>query len=178
MNSGDRQDESAATGGCADALAARRACVVRASLLLAAERDAQTQRISFSFEEPLWTDARRSRSSTTARSASTAWPFGGAATANATPAACRRIPARAATACSTARTSYVEVADNAALDITTELTVAAWIYLRTAPSELHTIVSKDTNFEYHIDSQRRAVLVVERLAAAPRARSRRRRSSR
>ncbi len=50
---------------------------------------------------------------------------------------------------------YVEVPDNAALDIANELTVAAWIYMRAAPSELHTIVSKDTNYEYHIDAQRR-----------------------
>ena len=52
-------------------------------------------------------------------------------------------------------TQYVEVPDNAALDLTDELTVAAWVYLRAAPAELDTIVSKDTNYEYHIDSQRR-----------------------
>jgi hypothetical protein len=46
---------------------------------------------------------------------------------------------------------YVEVADNAALDIQTNLTVAAWIYMRSYPSELHTIVSKDTNYEFHVD---------------------------
>lgn len=51
--------------------------------------------------------------------------------------------------------TYVQVADHAALDITSELTVAAWIYLRSTPSELHTIVSKDTNYEYHVDNQRR-----------------------
>ena len=47
---------------------------------------------------------------------------------------------------------YIEIADNAAFDISGELTVAAWIYMHTVPSELHTIVSKDTNYEYHIDS--------------------------
>ena len=62
---------------------------------------------------------------------------------------------RVGTAAFDGATGYVEVADNAALDVTTELTVAAWIYMRTTPSELHTIVSKDTNYEYHIDSQRR-----------------------
>jgi MSHA biogenesis protein MshQ len=47
---------------------------------------------------------------------------------------------------------FIEFADNAAFDMTSELTVAAWINMRTLPSGLHTIVSKDTNYEYHINS--------------------------
>jgi MSHA biogenesis protein MshQ len=47
------------------------------------------------------------------------------------------------------------IADNSALDIASELTLAAWINMRSYPSELHTIVSKDENYEYHIDSQGR-----------------------
>jgi MSHA biogenesis protein MshQ len=47
---------------------------------------------------------------------------------------------------------YVEIPDNAALDIPNELTITAWIYMRTLPAELHTIVSKDTNYEFHIDN--------------------------
>ena len=47
---------------------------------------------------------------------------------------------------------YVEVADNSALDITDSLTVSAWINMRSYPGGLHTIVSKDTNYEFHINS--------------------------
>ena len=49
---------------------------------------------------------------------------------------------------------YVEVPDAATLDISAELTVAAWVYMRTTPSELHTIVSKDTNYEFHLNASR------------------------
>ena len=47
---------------------------------------------------------------------------------------------------------YIEIADNNVFDLTSELTVAAWINMRTLPGDLHTIVSKDTNYEYHINS--------------------------
>jgi hypothetical protein len=50
---------------------------------------------------------------------------------------------------------YIEIADAAALDILSELTITAWINMRTLPTELHTIVSKDTNYEFHIDNQGR-----------------------
>jgi MSHA biogenesis protein MshQ len=115
--------------------------------------DAQTQRVSFSFEEPVWTGALGEVVDD--------GPFGfdgvavgGAATANATPVVLTD-PGTCRYGVFDGANSYVEVADDAALDITAELTVAAWIYLRSTPTELHTIVSKDTNFEYHIDSQRR-----------------------
>jgi hypothetical protein len=49
---------------------------------------------------------------------------------------------------------YVEVPDNDSLDFTTSFTVSAWVRMRTAPSELHTIASKDTNYEFHVDSGR------------------------
>ena len=50
---------------------------------------------------------------------------------------------------------YVEVADAPALDLSTELTVAAWVRLRSAPpSDLYTIASKDTNYEYHVNTSR------------------------
>lgn len=45
----------------------------------------------------------------------------------------------------------VEIADDPALDISNELTISAWIYARSLPSELYTIVSKDENYEFHID---------------------------
>jgi len=47
---------------------------------------------------------------------------------------------------------YVVVADNSALDISSSLTVGAWINMRSLPSELHTIVSKDWNYEFHVNS--------------------------
>jgi MSHA biogenesis protein MshQ len=80
-------------------------------------------------------------------------PFGDAGTANAAPAAAGD-PGTCRYGAFDGDNEYVEVADNAALDITSELTVAAWIYMRTAPSELHTVASKDTNYEFHIDNQR------------------------
>tara|TARA_R110002074_G_scaffold195431_1_gene361700 strand:+ start:94 stop:3015 length:2922 start_codon:yes stop_codon:yes gene_type:complete len=47
---------------------------------------------------------------------------------------------------------YIEVADNPILDISDELTVMAWVKPSAFPaSDLMTIVSKDTNFEFHID---------------------------
>lgn len=48
-------------------------------------------------------------------------------------------------------TDYVEIADNALLDISDELTVAAWIKPDAIPgSGLKTIISKDENFEFHL----------------------------
>ena len=114
--------------------------------LVGATAEAQTERISFSFNETVWTGAAGEVIDDSPYGLHGA-AVGGAATANTTPA-CRYGVFDGAT-------GYVEVADNAALDVTTELTVAAWIYMRTTPSELHTIVSKDTNYEFHIDSQRR-----------------------
>ncbi|HET7131706.1 MAG TPA: LamG domain-containing protein, partial [Gammaproteobacteria bacterium] len=50
---------------------------------------------------------------------------------------------------------YVEVPDNPALDLASEVTVAAWVRLRSAPpSDLYTIASKDTNYEYHVNTSR------------------------
>jgi hypothetical protein len=109
-------------------------------------------RLSFNFDEPVWSGAAgQVLDDGTYGLHGTA--VGGANTANTTPAV--------ATNPGTCRygefdgvDDYVRVADNAALDITSALTLAAWIYMRTAPAELHTIVSKDTNYEYHIDSSR------------------------
>jgi hypothetical protein len=110
------------------------------------------ERISFSFEESTWTGV--------AGEVVDDSPFGldgvaagGATTANTTPALATN-PGTCRYGSFDGTNDYVEVADNAALDITSELTIAAWIYMRTTPSELHTIVSKDTNYEYHIDNNR------------------------
>ncbi len=49
--------------------------------------------------------------------------------------------------------SYIEVADNALLDIPDELTVTTWIFANTIPgSGLMSILSKDENYEFHINS--------------------------
>ena len=48
---------------------------------------------------------------------------------------------------------YISIADNAALDIPRELTITAWINPKSLPSVstgLHTIVSKDENYEFHL----------------------------
>lgn len=45
---------------------------------------------------------------------------------------------------------YVNVPDNALLDMTGEFTVAAWINPDTLTAALMTIVSKDENFEFHL----------------------------
>jgi len=46
---------------------------------------------------------------------------------------------------------YIAVADNNKLDITDELTVAIWVRPRAYPgSDLMTILSKDTNYEFHL----------------------------
>ena len=89
--------------------------------------DAQTQRISFSFEQPAWTGAPGEVVDDS--------PFGfdgvavgGATTANATPVVLTD-PGTCRYGVFDGANGYVEVADNAALDIAAELTVAAWIYL-------------------------------------------------
>ena len=51
---------------------------------------------------------------------------------------------------------YVEIPDNKDLDIESNLTLSAWVYPTSTPnSDLHTIVSKDDNYEVHIDDEGR-----------------------
>jgi len=51
---------------------------------------------------------------------------------------------------------YVEIPDNKDLDIESNLTLSAWVYPTSTPnSDLHTIVSKDNNYEVHIDDEGR-----------------------
>ncbi|MBE4620616.1 DUF6701 domain-containing protein [Vibrio navarrensis] len=49
---------------------------------------------------------------------------------------------------------YVEVAHDSQLSLSNQLTVSAWVYptSRPASGSLYTIVSKDTNYEFHLDS--------------------------
>lgn len=47
---------------------------------------------------------------------------------------------------------YIAIADNDLLDISDELTITAWIHPRSLPSsDLMTILSKDENYEFHIN---------------------------
>lgn len=53
---------------------------------------------------------------------------------------------------------FIEVADNPSLNIEDELTISAWIYPTSYPNRglfspgLHSIVSKNQNYEFHLDS--------------------------
>jgi MSHA biogenesis protein MshQ len=111
------------------------------------------ERVSFSFDEPAWTGAAGEVVDDSTFGLDGV-AVGGASTANTTPALAAN-PGTCRYGVFDGANDYVQIADNAALDITDELTVAAWIYMRSTPPELHSIVSKDTNFEYHIDSSRR-----------------------
>jgi MSHA biogenesis protein MshQ len=113
------------------------------------------ERLSFSFEESAWngTAGEVVDDSTYGLDGT---GVGGATTANTLPATVGNPGScRYGVFDGPNSGTYVQVADNGALDVATELTVAAWVHLRSTPSELYTIVSKDTNFEYHIDNQRR-----------------------
>jgi hypothetical protein len=108
--------------------------------------------ISYNFDETSWTGAAGEITDTgTYGLDGTA--FGGATTASTTPAKATN-PGTCGYGVFDGAGDYVQVPDNAALDISSELTVSAWIYMHTTPSELHTIVSKDTNYEFHVDANR------------------------
>ncbi|MCJ8319942.1 MAG: LamG domain-containing protein [Colwellia sp.] len=48
---------------------------------------------------------------------------------------------------------YVQIEDNSLLDLEKELTIAVWINIDSIPSSgLKTIMSKDENYEFHVDS--------------------------
>jgi hypothetical protein len=129
------------------------ALLLGATLSAASTAQAQPQPIAYRFEEPAWngTPAEVGEESMLGLDGTAA---GGATTANTTPALAAN-PGTCRYGVFDGVDDYVQVADDAALDITAELTVAAWIYMRSTPVELQTIVSKDTNYEYHIDNQRR-----------------------
>ena len=109
--------------------------------------------VSYSFEEPAWTGAPGEVLDSSSNGLN-GTVFGGALNDDMTPA----LPTNPGT-CRYGDfdgvDDYIEIADDAAFDMTSELTVAVWINMRSLPSELHTIVSKDTNYEFHIDDQGR-----------------------
>lgn len=47
--------------------------------------------------------------------------------------------------------AVVEVADSPNFDYTTQLSATAWVYPTAYPSELSSILSNDTNYEFHLD---------------------------
>ncbi|MFC3152356.1 DUF6701 domain-containing protein [Litoribrevibacter euphylliae] len=51
--------------------------------------------------------------------------------------------------------AYLSIPDDDSLDISDELTVTAWIHPNSYGSELKSIVSKDENFEFHLNSSGR-----------------------
>ena len=109
--------------------------------------------VSYSFEEDAWTGAPGEVLDSGA-DALHGTAVGGAVNQSATPA----IPTNPGS-CRYADLDgvddYIEIADDPALDLPNTLTVAAWINMRTLPSGLHTILSKDWNYEVHIDDSGR-----------------------
>ncbi|WP_429019074.1 DUF6701 domain-containing protein [Aeromonas veronii] len=65
---------------------------------------------------------------------------------------------------------YVEVSHDARLSFSNQLTVSAWVYPVSLPSagNLYSIVSKDGNYEFHLDSQGRVFWYWERSSGASR----------
>lgn len=112
-----------------------------------------SQPISYSFEESAWTGAAGEVLDASSNGLN-GTVFGGAAN-DATNPAIATNPGTCRYADFDGVDDYIEIPDDAALDMSNELTVAAWINMRTLPAELHTIVSKDTNYEFHIDDQGR-----------------------
>lgn len=105
--------------------------------------------ISYRFEEDEWTGAGGEVEETSG-SGLNGTAAGGATTADATPAIAGD-PGTCRYGELDGNDDYVEIPDDPALDLANEFTVAAWINMRSYPSGLHTIVSKDTNYEFHID---------------------------
>uniref|UniRef100_UPI003562EA24 LamG domain-containing protein n=1 Tax=Neptunomonas sp. TaxID=1971898 RepID=UPI003562EA24 len=49
---------------------------------------------------------------------------------------------------------YVRLPDTNEVDLPDTLTAMAWVYLNSTPSGLKTILSKDTNYEFHVNTNR------------------------
>ncbi|HVY65679.1 MAG TPA: LamG domain-containing protein, partial [Gammaproteobacteria bacterium] len=111
-----------------------------------------TTRLSMSFEEAAWNGTLGEVKDDSGYGVNGA-AVGGATTASTTPAV-NTNPGTCRYGAFSGNGQYVEIPNNPALNITSQLTVTAWIYLKSTPSELQTIVSKDTNYEFHIDNGR------------------------
>lgn len=126
-----------------------RGLAVGAALVLAAARG---EAAAYRFDEPQWTGAA-GEVAEAGGGALAGQVFGGASTADAAPAVAGD-PGSCRYGVFDGNDDYVQVGDDPALDLSTALTVAAWIRVRSTPPELYTIASKDTNYEYHVDSAR------------------------
>ena len=104
----------------------------------------------YSFEESTWTGAG-GEVEASAGSGPGGTVFGGATTDNGAPA----LPSNPGS-CRYGQfdgiDDYIEFPDGPAFDLDEALTVSAWINMRSYPGELHTIASKDWNYEFHINS--------------------------
>lgn len=110
--------------------------------------------VSYSFEENQWTGAAGEVKDGSGAGVD-GTVVGGAQNAQTTPALAGN-PGTCRYGDFDGQNDYVEVPDNSALDVPDEVTVAAWIYARSAPpgGDLKTIVSKDWNYEYHLNASR------------------------
>jgi hypothetical protein len=104
----------------------------------------------YSFEEVQWTGAP-GEAVEGSGSGLNGTVFGGASSAATAPAIAGN-PGTCSYGSFDGVDDYIEIADAPELDMSAEVTVAAWINMRSMPSELHTVVSKDTNYEFHINS--------------------------
>lgn len=111
---------------------------------------AQSEPLSWRFEEAEWTGAGGEILETSG-SGLDGTVIGGAANDDFIPALTGN-PGTCGYADFDGVNDYVEIPDDPALDQAGEFTVATWINMRSYPSDLHTIVSKDTNYEFHIDA--------------------------
>jgi len=110
-----------------------------------------TQRVSFVFEEAEWTGAS-GEAVDSGPGALTGTAFGGASTAQSSPAIAGN-PGTCRYGDFDGVDDYIEIPDDPALDFPTAVTVGVWINARSIPgSDLHSIVSKDWNYEFHINS--------------------------
>jgi MSHA biogenesis protein MshQ len=131
----------------------RSAALVLAVLAAAAAIAQPGTTISYRFEESSW-NGSAGQVLDDSSYALHGTSFGGATTANSAPAL-TNDPGTCRYGVFDGVDDYVEVPNNAALNIANELTVSAWINMRTLPSQFHTIFSKDTNYELHVDAQGR-----------------------
>ncbi len=107
--------------------------------------------LSYWFEESQWTGAAGEVLEESG-SGLDGTVFGGADTAQSSPAIAGN-PGSCRYADFDGVDDYIEIADDPALDLPNELTVGVWVNARSIPSsDLHSIVSKDWNYEFHFNS--------------------------